>query len=101
MNQGDLADAVAAATGTGKAEAARAVEAVLDAIRDGLKRGEKVGISGFGSFEAARREARQGRNPRTGEAFEVAASTTARFKPGKGLKEALNGGGTLAARFSR
>ena len=101
MNQGDLADAVAAATGTGKAEAARVVEAVLDAIRDGLRRGEKVAISGFGSFEAARREARQGRNPRTGEAVEVAASTTVRFKPGKGLKEALNGGGTLSARSSR
>jgi DNA-binding protein HU-beta len=101
MNQGDLADAVAEATGAKRAEAARVVEAVLDAIRDGLERGEKVGISGFGSFEAARREARQGRNPRTGEAVEVAASTSVRFKPGKGLKEALNGGGTLAARSSR
>jgi DNA-binding protein HU-beta len=101
MNQGDLADAVAEATGAKRAEAARGVEALLDAIRDGLKRGEKVAISGFGSFEAARREARQGRNPRTGEAVEVPASTTVRFKPGKGLKDALNGGGALAARFSR
>jgi DNA-binding protein HU-beta len=101
MNQGDLADAVAAATGAKKAEAARVVEAVLDAIRAGLERGEKVAISGFGGFEPARRGARQGRNPRTGEAVEVAASTTVRFKPGKGLKEALNGGGALAARFSR
>ena len=101
MNQGDLADAVAEATGARKAEAAKVVEAVLDAIRDGLRRGEKVAISGFGSFEPSRREARQGRNPRTGEAVEVAAATTIKFKPGKGLKEALNGGGTLAARFSR
>ncbi len=101
MNQGDLADAVAEATGAKKAEAAKAVEAVLDAIRDGLRRGEKVGISGFGSFEAARREARQGRNPRTGEAVEIAASTTIKFKPGKGLRGALNGGGAPAARSSR
>jgi DNA-binding protein HU-beta len=101
MNQGDLADAVAGATGAKKAEAARVVEAVLDAIRDGLKRGEKVAISGFGSFEAARREARRGRNPRTGETVEIAASTAVRFKPGKGLKDALNGGGALAALFSR
>jgi DNA-binding protein HU-beta len=101
MNQGDLADAVAEATRVKKAEAVRVVEAVLDAIRDGLKRGEKVGISGFGVFETARREARQGRNPRTGEAVEIAASTTIKFKPGKGLKDALNGSGTLSSRFSR
>ena len=101
MNQGDLADAVAEATGAKRAEAAKVVEAVLDAIRDGLKRGEKVAISGFGVFEAARREARKGRNPRTGEAVEIAASTTIKFKPGKGLKEAMNGGGTPAARSSR
>jgi DNA-binding protein HU-beta len=101
MNQGDLADAVAGATGAKKAEAARVVEAVLDAIRDGLKRGEKVAISGFGSFEPSRREARQGRNPRTGEAVEIAASTAIKFRPGKGLKDALNGGGAPAARSSR
>jgi DNA-binding protein HU-beta len=101
MNQGDLADAVAEATGTGKAQAARVVEAVLDAVRDGLKRGEKVTISGFGSFEPSRREARRGRNPRTGEAVEVAASTSVKFRPGKGLKDALDGAGAAAARSSR
>ena len=101
MNQGDLAEAVAEATGAMRAEAARVVEAVLDAIRDGLKRGERVGISGFGSFEAARREARRGRNPRTGEAVEIAAATNIKFRPGKGLKDALDGGGALSARSSR
>src|SRR5690348_11637053 len=55
VNQGDLADAVAGAIGVKKAEAVRIVTAVLGAIRDGLKRGEKVAISGFGSFETARR----------------------------------------------
>src|SRR5689334_7579664 len=83
MNQGDLADAVAAATGARQAEAAKAGEAVLAAVRDGLKRGERVAIAGIGSFEAARREAREGRNPRTGAKVRVAASTTVRFKPGK------------------
>ena len=92
MNQGDLAEAVAETTGAKKAEAARVVEAVLDAIKDGLKRGEKITISGFGVFKAARREARQGRNPRTGEAVEIAASTNIKFRPGKGLKDALNRG---------
>ncbi len=91
MNQGDLANAVAEATGGRKGDAAKAVEAVLAAIRDGLKRDGKVAITGFGSFETARREAREGRNPRTGEAVQVAASTTVKFKPGKGLKDALNG----------
>ncbi len=101
MNRRDLEDAVAEATGAKRVEVARVVAAVLEAILDGLARGEKVAISGFGSFEAARREARKGRNPRTGEAVEVAASTSVRFKPGKGLKDALNGGGALSARFSR
>ncbi len=92
MNQGDLADAVAAATGAKKGEAAKAVEAVLDAIRDGLKRDGKVAITGFGSFETVRREAREGRNPRTGAKVRIAASTAVKFKPGKGLKDVLNNG---------
>ena len=97
MNQRDLEDAVAETTGAKKAEVARVVAAVLDVIRDGLARGEKVAISGFGAFETSRRAARRGRNPRTGEAVEVAASTTVKFRPGKGLKDALNGGAGPAA----
>ena len=71
---------------------AKLVSVLFELVRDGLRRGEKVAISGFGSFETARREAREGRNPRTREPVRVAASTTVRFKPGKGLKDALNGG---------
>ena len=92
MNQGDLAAAVAAATGTNKGEATKAVAVLFELIRDGLERDGKVAISGFGSFETARREARERRNPRTGEPVRVAASTTVKFKPGKGLKDAVNGG---------
>ena len=58
---------------------------MTDTIRDGLKRGEKIRINGFGVFETARREAWRGRNPRTGEAVEVPALTSVRFRPGKGF----------------
>jgi DNA-binding protein HU-beta len=92
MGQNDLVDAVSQATGAKKTEAARMVTAMLDAIRDALKRDGKVAISGFGSFEAVRREARPGRNPQTGAAIEIAASTTVKFKPAKGLKDAVDGG---------
>ena len=93
MNQGDLADAMARATGAGKAEAAKVVETLLDTIRDSLKRGEKVSIRGFGEFEAARRGPRKGRNISTGETIDVAPMTVVKFRPGKPLKDALNGGG--------
>ena len=62
------------------------------AVRDGLERDGKVAIAGFGSFETARREAREGRDPRTAEPVQVAASTTVKFRPGKGLEDAVNGG---------
>ena len=101
MNQAELADVVAVATGAKRAEAAGVVGALLDAIRDGLKRGEKVRIKGFGEFEAVRRGPRKGRNIRTGEVIDVAPMTLIRFRPGKPLKDALNGGGAPAARSSR
>jgi DNA-binding protein HU-beta len=92
MNQQNLADVVAEATGSTKADAGKAVAAVLDAIRDGLKRGEKVALSGFGSFETAERGPRKGRNIHTGETVDVPSMTQVRFRPGKGLKDAVNGG---------
>jgi DNA-binding protein HU-beta len=92
MNQQNLVDAVAAATGARKAEVAKAVGAVLDAIRDGLKRGERVTIPGFGAFEIAQRGPRKGRNIHTGETVEIPAGAAIKFRPGKGLKDAVNGG---------
>jgi DNA-binding protein HU-beta len=62
---------------------------VLDTIRDSLKRGEKIAISGFGSFETVHREARPGRNPNTGEVVEIPAGIVIKFRPGKELKEAV------------
>ena len=90
MNQGDLENAVAEAIGAKKAEVARVVAALLDTIRDGLKRGEKVAFSGFGTFETTQREARQGRNPRTGEAVKIAAKKVLKFEAAKAMKESLN-----------
>ena len=91
MNKTDLADAVAQATDTSKADAANAVDAVLDTITDALKSGDGVQLIGFGNFSVSDRAARQGRNPRTGEAIQIAASKQPKFKAGKALKDAVNG----------
>jgi DNA-binding protein HU-beta len=91
MNLEDLKGAVANKTELSKADAGRAVAALFDSIQDGLCQGDKVSIPGFGTFEVADRPARQGRNPQTGATIKIAASKAAKFKPGKSLKEALNG----------
>lgn len=92
MNLDELNSAVAAATGMTKAGAAKAVAATLDGIEHTLRGGGKVSLTGFGVFEVARRKARKGRNPQTGKAITIAASNAVRFKPGKGLREAVNAG---------
>ena len=91
MNKGDLAAAVADKTGMSRADANRAVEAVFACISDALRKGEEVRVLGFGNFVVADRAAGTGRNPQTGETIEIKASKQAKFKPGKGLKDALNG----------
>ena len=91
MNKNDLVAAVAQATGTSKADAAKAVDGVFDAIAGALKSGDGVQLVGFGSFSVAHRAARQGRNPRTGETIQIAASKLPKFKAGKALKDAVNG----------
>jgi DNA-binding protein HU-beta len=90
VNRNDLVDAVAERTGLAKSDAARAVEALLGAVTDALRKGETVTLSGFGSFVAKTRAARTGRNPRTGESIAIPASRAPTFKAGKGLKDALN-----------
>ncbi len=90
MNKGELIDAVAEATGDSKAAASAAVDAVLNAITDALKKGDKVQISGFGTFEVRQRAARTGRNPQTGATIQIAASKSPAFKAGKALKDAVN-----------
>ena len=90
MNKTELADAVAAAANLSKADGARAVEAVIDSITNTLRRGDTVSLVGFGTFQVKQRNARTGRNPRTGETIQIAASKVPSFKAGKGLKDAVN-----------
>jgi nucleoid DNA-binding protein len=94
MNKSELVDAVADRTGMTKADAGRAVEALFGPeagiFAEALRKGDKVQITGFGTFEAKHRKARTGRNPRTGEEIRIAASRTPGFRAGKGLKDAIN-----------
>ena len=91
MNLDDLKGTVADKAEITKADASKVITALFDSIQDTLRQGDKVAIPGFGTFEVADRPARQGRNPQTGAPIEIAASKAAKFKAGKGLKEALNG----------
>ncbi len=91
MNKTELINAVAAKADISRKDADKAVCAVIDAMIGALKTGEKVQIVGFGGFEVKERAARMARNPRTGEEIEIPASKAVSFKPGKGLKEELNG----------
>jgi DNA-binding protein HU-beta len=90
MNFDDLKGAIADKTDITKADAGKVISALFDSIQDTLGQGDKVAIPGFGTFEVADRPARQGRNPQTGATIDIAASKAAKFKAGKGLKEALN-----------
>jgi DNA-binding protein HU-beta len=90
VNKNDLVEAVANSASLKKAEAVKAVEAVFDSITSALQSGDEVRLVGFGTFSVASRAASEGRNPRTGEKISIAASKQAKFKSGKGLKDALN-----------
>jgi DNA-binding protein HU-beta len=91
MNKSDLVHALATEAGTTKADASRIIEALFapdqGIIAKHLKKGEKVQISGFGTFEAKNRKARTGRNPRTGETIRIPATKAPSFRAGKGLKD--------------
>ncbi len=90
MNKNDLVAVVADKTGMSKADSAKAVDNVLDAITDSLKTGNEVRLVGFGTFSVANRRASEGRNPRTGERIHIPASRQPKFKAGKQLKDAVN-----------
>ena len=90
MNKTDLIDHVADEAEVSKAEAGRAVDAVLNAVTKALKKGDTVTLVGFGTFQVRKRAARTGRNPKTGESIKIAASQTPAFKAGKALKDAVN-----------
>ena len=90
MNKNELIDAIASWSGLSKADAGRALEAFLGSVTSTLAGGGGVEIRGFGTFSVSHRAATTGRNPRTGEAIQIAASKNAKFKSGKGLKDAVN-----------
>ena len=90
MTKGEFIDEVATRTGLSKKDAGAAVDAVLATISDTLKKGGDVAFTGFGKFHVAERGAREGRNPRTGETMQIAASRVPRFTAGSGLKKAIS-----------
>ncbi|MEO5373521.1 MAG: HU family DNA-binding protein [Alphaproteobacteria bacterium] len=90
MNKNDLVAAVANGSGLSKTDAAKAVDAVFDAITEALKTGDEIRLVGFGTFNVSERAASKGRNPRTGEEIDIPASKQPKFKAGKGLKDAIN-----------
>lgn len=87
MNKGDLTKAVAEEAGLSQAEAGRAVDAVFDSIGAAVKKRDSVAIAGFGTFVAKTRNAREGRNPATGEKINIPEKTSAAFKPASALKD--------------
>jgi DNA-binding protein HU-beta len=89
MTKADLIESVAATLDLPKGQAERAVHLVFEDIVKALRNGDKVNISGFGTFAVSERKARTGRNPKTGETIEIPASKSAKFKAGKALKDEL------------
>jgi DNA-binding protein HU-beta len=92
VTKSELVDQVADRANLDRQDAGRAVEAVLHAVEDTLRRGSEVSVSGFGKFHVADRAARQGVNPRTGEPIQIAASRVPRFTAGAALKKAVRAG---------
>lgn len=90
MNKGDFVGSVAEAAELSKADAGRAVDAMIDVIKKTLKKGGTVSLVGFGTFQVRKRAARTGRNPRTGQTIKIKASKAPGFKAGKALKDAVN-----------
>lgn len=89
MNKFDLVNMLASKTGMTKKGASEALDSVLNAIVDALKKGDKVTVTGFGTFEVRQRKARPGRNPQTGASITIPARKVAAFRAGKALKDAV------------
>ena len=90
MNKSDLIDAIAADSGLSKADAGRALDGFTSSVTNALQSSDSVSLVGFGTFSVKHREARDGRNPRTGETIRIKASNNPAFKAGKALKDAVN-----------
>ncbi len=90
MNKTELIDAMAADAGITKAAAKKSLESFLGHVEGSLKKGDRVSLVGFGSWSVSRRNAREGRNPSTGETIHIAAKNVVKFKPGSELSDAVN-----------
>lgn len=90
MNKTELVAAIAEKTELSKKDAEKALKAFTDVVAEELKKGEKIQLVGFGTFEVAERHEREGRNPSTGKAMKIAASKSPKFKAGKALKDTVN-----------
>jgi len=90
MNKTELIAAMAEAAEISKKDAEKTLKAFTDVVADELKKGGKVQLVGFGTFEVSERAAREGRNPQTGETMKIEASKAPKFKPGKALKDEVN-----------
>ena len=90
MNKSELIDAIARHADISKAAAGRALDAMVNSIRNSLRKGDIVTLVGFGSFYVGKRTARQGRNPRTGDTIRIKAARVPKFRAGKALKDSVN-----------
>ena len=90
MNKAELVAAVAERTELSKKDAEKALKAFVDVVAEELKKGEKIQLVGFGTFEVSERAAREGRNPANGQPMQIAASKAPKFKAGKALKDVIN-----------
>ncbi len=90
MTKTELVEAMAAKSGLTKADSSRALEAFMDVVGETLKKGNKITLTGFGSYSVSKRAAREGRNPRTGLPVKIAARNSVSFKAGSKLKEIVN-----------
>ena len=91
MNKTELTAAMAEQAGISKKDAEKALKAFVDVVSEELKKGGKVQLVGFGTFEVSERAAREGRNPQTKESIKISASKAPKFKAGKPLKDLVNG----------
>ena len=90
MNKTELIAAIAEKTELSRKDAEKALKAFTEVVEEELKKGEKIQLVGFGTFEVSERAAREGRNPQTGETMQIAASKSPKFKAGKALKDDIN-----------
>lgn len=91
MNKAELIDIVAQEADLSKASAGRALDAAMAAITHAMKQGDSVSLVGFGTFAVSKRAARTGRNPKTGDVIKIKAAKVPKFRPGKGMKDEVNG----------